>query len=106
MSLSFLHSFRFALSAAAAIGAVAAFTFACTSAGGGNLGDSCQSESDCQNQYECLAVDDAGMCNAKALTCQQACTGPGDCVIVGANFNCTPMDCAGPGNSGICTSSP
>jgi hypothetical protein len=101
MSQGFIRSFRYLLAGATGFGALAAIAIACTSGGGGNIGDGCQSSADCQNQYECLAVDDAGACSNTGMTCQQACQS--ECLILGSNWVCTPMDCAGPGNSGICT---
>jgi hypothetical protein len=107
MSPSFIHSFRHLLAAAAGLGALAAIAIACESGGGGLIGDGCQSTADCQNQYTCLPVDDAGACSSSAMTCQQSCSDPGDCMIIATNWTCTPMICAQPsGNSGICTIMP
>lgn len=109
MSPLFNGSLRYSLAAAAVLAAfagLAALAGACLSSGGGNLGDPCMSATDCQNQYECLGIDDAGSCNPKTLTCQQACQSLANCQIVGANYTCTPIDCAGPGNTGICTAGP
>jgi hypothetical protein len=104
MSQSFIHSLRYLIAGATGLGAVAAIVIACNSGGGGNLGDFCQSTADCQNQYTCLGVDDAGTCSSSTQSCQQACSDPGDCLIIGPNWTCTPMICAQPsGNSGICT---
>jgi hypothetical protein len=94
--------FRYSLVLAGALAALATIAFACSSGTGGNLGDPCQSASDCQDQFECLPFADGGCTKGgDASTCQQACTSM--CEILGTNYTCTPLECAGPGNSGICT---
>jgi hypothetical protein len=90
---------RYSLIGAALIAVLAAL--ACVSASGGNIGDPCQSAMDCNN-YQCLAIDDAGACSTTVKTCQQACGSNSQCLIIGTNYNCTPLKCAGPDNSAVC----
>lgn len=101
MSKPFLPSFSYLVAGATGLAAAGAIAIACTSGSGGDIGDGCQSSADCQNQYECLGVDDAGVCSTTSMTCQQACSS--ECDILGSNWVCTPMKCAGMDNSGICT---
>jgi hypothetical protein len=95
-----LHSLRYSLLGAAVLAVLGAF--ACVSGNGGNIGDGCQSSMDCANQYECLAIDDAGACSSTSRTCQQACASTANCLSVGSNYNCIPLKCAGVDNSGVC----
>jgi hypothetical protein len=111
MSYAFIPSLRSSAFLAAALAGLTAAIFACTSGGGGNLGDPCLSSNDCaQDNFSCLAVTDAGTCNtqkesdgAVAMTCQLNCTSNAQCETIGANFSCIPMSlCAGPDNMAIC----
>ncbi len=97
MSPSFIRYFRYLLAGAAGLAALAAIAAACGSGGGGNIGDYCMNSNDCQNQYECLPVDDAGACSKTTTTCQQACTSM--CDILGGNWTCEMVEC---GNPGLC----
>jgi len=99
MSLPSFQTLRYSLTGAALVAILAAL--ACVTGNSGSIGDPCQSASDCNN-HQCLAIDDAGVCSTTTNTCQQACGSDSDCLIVGANYHCTPLKCAGPGNSAVC----
>ena len=99
MSQPLIQSLRYSLTGAAVLAVLAAL--ACVSGSAGSIGDPCQSSMDCDN-HECLAIDDAGACSTTGLTCQQPCSSIANCLSLGANYTCTPLKCAGPGNSSVC----
>ena len=94
-----LRSLRYSLAGAAVLALLGAF--ACVSGNGGGIGTACQSSMDCNN-FECLAIDDAGTCSSTGRTCQQACSTTANCLSVGSNYSCKPLKCAGAGNAGVC----